>query len=174
MIISKREGACNRSSGPFDDTKKASTGTIAVGQNFLRVSLWRKNQVKTSRVSEGWTVRGKSNLASNFPQVGAQLETTEHVANAAIDIPGVSTGKVLPPSTDPWTQEHSQSSDHIPSDFKFEDHRAFRAPFPIDSPIGMRDAPPVLAPKRIELDCCCRNVNRASSSFAPDRDLLSE
>ncbi len=102
------------------------------------------------------------------------LETREHVANTYLDIPLIGPGKILPPNPDPRTYKYTQSSHHASTDFEFKSHTGFRAPFPIDLPHSLRDGPPALGPKRIDLPNCPRTIHGVSSRIAADGDLLCE
>lgn len=84
-------------------------------------------------------------------ELTVDLEILEHVTNAAIDIPGIGTRKILPINPDTRAYKHPPFPHYIPSEFKFEGHGAFRAPFPIDLPFGLYDAPPMRSPECIDL-----------------------
>ena len=100
------------------------------------------------------------------------LETREHVADTCLDIPVIGSNKILPPNPDAWTYKHSQSSHQASTDFEFKSHTAFRAPFPIDLPYSLRDGPPPLGPKRIDLPNYPRTIHGHSSRIAADGNLL--
>src|SRR5207342_3305756 len=102
------------------------------------------------------------------------LETREHVADTCLDIPVIGSEKILPPNPDTWTYKHSQSSHQASTDFEFKSHTAFRAPFPIDLPYSLRDGPPPLGPKRIDLSDGFRKIHGRSVRIAADGELLCE